>query len=335
MASFRRVTENWKLKTLALTIAVLLWIVWSAEEVTSNWIPVPLVVEVEDPRFRAAPAMREVEVRFSGANRDLLDVAVRRPPLRLTIEAVEGQSARYPLDVRMIQVPPQLAVNALDVRPAEVEVQFTRIESKLVEVRPRVADSLPPGWYIVGGVRVEPSRIQITGPAAQIAEIREVTTEPIELTAADTAFERTVAIDTAGLAAITMDPARVTLGGRVDRVVERIVQDVRVDAGESASTDPEFVTVRLRGPERTVRSISPASFRVTARADDPAGQGSVDETPVVPVRISGVPAGVRAMAEPATVTIISVEADTTDVLGVSDPAADGVEHDAPANPPAQ
>ena len=38
----RFLTDNWQLKLLALALAVLLWVVVSAEQVTSQWIPVPL-----------------------------------------------------------------------------------------------------------------------------------------------------------------------------------------------------------------------------------------------------------------------------------------------------
>lgn len=304
MASFfRRIAENWKLKTLALAIAVLLWVVWSAEEVTSNWIPVPLQIEVADSRFRAAAGdLSNVEVRFTGANRDLLDIAVRRPPLRLNISEVEGQSAEYDLNPRMIQLPTQIGVNAIDVRPRSVRVNFTRIDSKMVRVRPRVAETLTPGWALVDSVVVEPREVRITGPMDQVASVTEIVTEPIDLTSADTAFTRTVSIDTTGLAGIAFDPNRVAASGSVDRVVERIVQNVPVEAGESVVVEPARVSLRLRGPERTVRSVPPALFRVMINTEDiPAD--IPEEGVTVPLRVTGSRSGVRATVEPGQVTV--------------------------------
>jgi YbbR domain-containing protein len=144
MASFfRGIMENWKLKTLALAMAGLLWAVWSADAITSNWIPVPVQVVVGDSRYRSTGTVtHEVEVRFSGTGRDLLEIAVTRPPLVLTIDEATGETADYTLDPRMVRLPAPLAVSALEVRPRVLPVSLERIESRTVPVRPRIVDSL-------------------------------------------------------------------------------------------------------------------------------------------------------------------------------------------------
>ncbi|HEX6069011.1 MAG TPA: hypothetical protein VFZ18_04290, partial [Longimicrobiaceae bacterium] len=73
----RALTENWQLKLLALALAVLLWVVVSAEQVTSQWIPVPLQINETDPDFElvSTDIPTEVDVRFTGSGRDLVDVA--------------------------------------------------------------------------------------------------------------------------------------------------------------------------------------------------------------------------------------------------------------------
>ena len=50
MVSFlRSITENWKLKALAFALAVLVWMVITADPPTSGWFTVPLEVAVTDP----------------------------------------------------------------------------------------------------------------------------------------------------------------------------------------------------------------------------------------------------------------------------------------------
>lgn len=331
MASFvRRVTENWKLKTLALAIASLLWVVWSAEAVTSNWIPVPLQVQVGDARYRpVGAAARDVEVRFSGTGRDLLDVAVTRPPLVLSINEVPGPNAEYSLDPRMVQLPSQLAVSALEVRPRNVSLELERIDTRVVPVRPRMIDALEPGWMLLDTLLLEPVEVRLSGPIAQVSSITEVYTLPFEVTNADTVLRRSVALDTVGLGALEIGTTSVNVVGRVDRLVDRVISDVRIDVGAGMTVNPAIVEVRLRGPERAVRAIPAGSVRVVVPVDRPPAIGEDGLT--VPLRAVGVREGITVTVVPARATVMAVAPPTDDLQGrdpgppldsVASPAAD-------------
>src|SRR5690606_5115913 len=110
-----------------------------------------------------APA--EVQVRFSGPGRDLLDLALRRPPLRLTVSDIAEPIETRSLDPRMVQLPSQVAVNALDVRPNSVRLEFLRLATVEVPVQVRIAAELGPEWTVGDTVLIEPDRIQVSGPA--------------------------------------------------------------------------------------------------------------------------------------------------------------------------
>src|SRR5690606_39927477 len=133
----RSLATNWKMKLLALALAVLLWVVVSAEQVTSNWIPVPLQVRVNDPEYRLirASVPTEVEVRFSGPGRELWDLVVRRPPLVLSLNDIDSTAATFGLDADMVQLPSQFAVRPVDVRPGAVTLDFDRVDTRLAPVR--------------------------------------------------------------------------------------------------------------------------------------------------------------------------------------------------------
>jgi YbbR domain-containing protein len=313
MASFfRRITENWKLKLLAFGIAVLLWVVWSADTVTNEWIPVPLEVEVADARFRAAaPIAGVVEVRFSGAGRDLVDIAVRRPPLRLTVTEVNEESGEYALEPRMVVIPAQLSVNALDVRPRSVRLEFTRVDSRVIRVRPRIVDALGSDWVLADSVSVEPAEVRITGPMTQVGSVREVFTVPFELAPTDSIFERPVALDTAGLAGLTLNTGSVTISGRLDRIIETTVPNVPVDVGEGIRIQPARIEVRLRGPQRAVRAVSPGFFRVAISIDEIPAE-IPEEGVLVPLRVDGIRPDVQATVNPSQVRLLPtiIAADT-------------------------
>jgi hypothetical protein len=122
----RRLTANWGLKLAALALALLLWVVVTAEQVTSQWMSVPVRVVLHDPRLRLSPGPAlQARVRFSGRGRDLWDLAFRRPVLTLPVRG-ESETGLYPLEPEMVAVPGRIAVTPREVQPAWVRLAVTR-----------------------------------------------------------------------------------------------------------------------------------------------------------------------------------------------------------------
>ena len=307
MSALSALTDNWKLKLLALTLAVLLWVVVSAEAVTSNWITLPVEVRATDPDYRLRPASvpSEVKVRFTGSGRDLLDVAVRRPPLILAVDRVEDTVAVLELEPGMVQVPNQLAVNAQDVQPSRVTLEFTRLESRTVPVRLRVGQGLGSEWTLVDTLRLQPSRVRISGPESRVESIESIATRPVDLAAEDSAFSLVVPLDTSGLSGVRLSASRVRVVGEVDRVGQRLVEDVPISLGPGVETRPRRVDLQLQGPRRTLRELDPQALRVFVAIDSIPARIPPEGTPV-PLRVEHLPPGVRAQLEPGRVQLLPV-----------------------------
>lgn len=326
MASFfRRMTGNWKLKTLAVALAVLLWVVVSSEQIVSNWFPVPLEVELTDPDYQLLPSdVRDVQVRFSGPARDLIDVVVRRPPIRLTINSVTAESGTYELTPRMIQLPGQVSVNALDVRPNTVELHFARVDSRMIPVRVRVNDLLGRDWALVDTLTAEPTVIRIAGPPQRVAARTEIFTEAVGLIPEDTVFRRVVALDTTGFQGLELSARSVEVTGRLDRVIERGIPQVPIAVGPGIRIEPDRVYVLLRGISSIVQGISPTAFRVVIAIEEIPDE-IPDEGVVVPLRVDGLPALVQGSVEPAEVRLMPAlppDADPDAAAGPAPPDSD-------------
>ncbi|HVG46065.1 MAG TPA: hypothetical protein VM890_15085 [Longimicrobium sp.] len=121
----RRATAHWKLKLSALALAVLLWVVFTAEQVTTQWIPVPVEAVVRDPGYVliAQPDPAVVRVRFRGPGRELWEVALRPPTLVLPVRDV-GAARSFVVEAAMVDVPDRVRVVATDVRPAVVRLDL-------------------------------------------------------------------------------------------------------------------------------------------------------------------------------------------------------------------
>jgi hypothetical protein len=118
--------HNWQLKLAALALAAMLWVVVSAEQTSSQWIPVPVEVIAANPdqvgEARATPA--EVSVRFSGPGREMWEMVMRPPRLLLPIREVYTGERVYVVRPEMVRVPGGPSLEVRDVRPVRVRVRF-------------------------------------------------------------------------------------------------------------------------------------------------------------------------------------------------------------------
>ena len=300
----RPLLVNGQLKLAALAMALLLWVSVSAEEPASQWLTVPVEVVLLDPMHTLirGPIPSEVEVRFSGRGRDLWELAVNRPSLVLPIRNAEENDQIFLLDPEMVRVPPSLEVVARDLRPSSVRVVLQHLARREVPIRVRAPAALPDGLVWVEGPSARPARVEVVGPADQIADIDTLYTVPLEITGPDSALARSVALDTTGFAGIRAEEREVRVSGRVDRLTRRRLQNVPITGADRLRFTPRVANVEITGAESRVRSVRPGQLRVQLELDSlpeaipPVG---VD----VPLRVEGAPSGVSASATPAIVRV--------------------------------
>jgi YbbR domain-containing protein len=316
--SLRTVARNWQLKLAALALAILLWVVVSAEQVTTQWIPVPVRVSSDAPGrvVTGGPVPAEVEVRFAGPGRELWELALERPVLVLPVDRVEADEQVFVLEPRMVSIPNGLsAVSARDVRPGSVRVLTQRVVTREVPVRLRLARRSRDRYVVLDTPRVSPATVRVTGPADRVARLDAVVTEPLEIGAADSVVRLAVPLDGDSLGGVRASARSVEVSARVDRVVERIFPDVPVARLVGARVAPERVDVRVQGPSRLVRALDAASLRVTVGVDSLPADGAP-----APLRVGGVPAGLSARAVPAVVRISTAAAPAVPAIPEPDSA---------------
>lgn len=302
--SLRSITRNWRLKLSALALAILLWVVVSAEQITTQWIPVPVRVAARDPGYvvTGGPVPAQVEVRFAGPGRELWELALDRPLLILPLAEVDEDDQLFVLEPRMVRVPNELAVTPLDVRPSSVRVLTQRVVTREVPVRVRIAQRSTERYAVLDTPQVVPSTVRVTGPANRVGRLDAVVTEPMELTGADSVVRQAVRLDGDSLGGLRPSTAAVEVTARVDRLVERIIPSVPVGPVVGATVVPERVDVRVQGPSRQVRALDPASLTVSVAVDsipDPLPLGGAP----APVRVGGLPPGITARTVPVMVRV--------------------------------
>lgn len=301
--SLDAITYNWRLKLAALGLAVLIWAAVSAEQVTSQWIPVRIDPVVRDPEFvlTGAPDPAEVRVRFSGPGRELWELALDRPTIVLPLSDI-GNRRAFALDASMLRIPGGLSVNVQDIRPAVVRVDVQRLASRVVPVRARV-NARSADRYVVGdNLVVLPAEVRVTGPAERLAALDSVDTRRFDIVPDDSTFTHDVALDTVGMEGLSFSRTRVRVSGPVDARAERAVGPVAVYVPDGLAATPARVQVSVSGPQRVLGRVFPAGLRAVVPRDSlppVIPPGGVD----APLVFDGLPPGTTARAVPARVRV--------------------------------
>jgi hypothetical protein len=336
--SLRRLTQRWKLKLTALGLAILLWVVVSAEQPTTQWIPVRVDPVVRDPDFVLAgtPEPATVRVRFRGPGRELWELALERPVLVLPLREV-GNARSFAIDPSMVSIPEGVrSVQVIDVRPAVVRLELQRLATRTVPVRARIGARSLQRYVVADTPAVLPAVVRLTGPEEALSRVDAVETRAFEIVPDGGTFSQRVNLDTTGLHGITLSGQEVRVRGRVERRVDRVFPVVPVTTPEGVTAEPGQVQVQVAGAEHRVNAITPPQLHAVVRRDSLPAR-LPPEGMAAPLVVEGLPEGVTARTVPERIRVAPAAAAAPPASGTptqTPPAAAPSSSPAPAPPPA-
>lgn len=306
-----RVGDNWKLKLLAFLLAVLLWIVVSAEQVRVEWVKANVAIQVDEDAYEVldGPEPSVVDVRVSGRWRELLELAWDRPRLIVPLEGIGGGRQSIEIGPSMVRVPTELSVRVLEVRPRTIRVDAAPITSRQIPVSVRIGRRPERGFALVDSILVQPTTVRVTGPAGRLRALGAVPTRAVDLSDVDSAFSREVELDTASLGGLRTNRRRVTVSGTVDRIISRTLSSIPVSAPPGYAVTPRLVDVVVTGAEGTVRGITPADLTVEVRTDSLVAPVPAAGT-AAPLRVRVAQPAVDAEVRPPAVRVFAERADS-------------------------
>jgi YbbR domain-containing protein len=198
-------TNDLILKLTALGLAFLLWtLVKTDNQVGIDGIPIQVVNRDESWTMVGQPDPPTVRVVFSGPVRELFRMTATDPPsLLVPVEEVTDSSEFIPLRLNWVALGAGMNNTRVEeIRPSAVRIKFDRVRNREVPVTISVLGSPLEGFELSGPVRVEPSRVRVSGASRLLAEIDTLRLRPLDLTEYSTTDTIVVPIDSAGNALI-------------------------------------------------------------------------------------------------------------------------------------
>lgn len=155
-------TKRLLLKFTAVLLALVLWLVVNAREPTQELVPVRFMPVLDSSLVLRDP-VPEVQALVAGAPEDLIKLAATRLTIRRVIAADSPDTLALDIRPGDVALPPDLdgIVQVQDVRPRTVTLRFESTWTRTVPVRSAL---LPPDSMKSVTLRLDPDRVQISGP---------------------------------------------------------------------------------------------------------------------------------------------------------------------------
>ena len=291
---------NWPIKLTALVLAIVLWAVVTAEETTTQLVPVTLVVQPPEGRT-VIDTLPAVQARYRGTLRELVKL-LNPPVIRKEVPATTGASRVIQLSPDDLQGVDNADVVALEVLPGSILVVLDDILRKTVPVISRVDLRPELGHEVFGSVRITPSTVTIQGPEALARPFESARTVAFQRSGLTEPVDYTILIDTAGFGLVTVEPMQVRVTADIGAVATQVLMGVAVvveGPGGLWESTTSAVSVTVRGPESRVARFTRDSLRVVAR---PIGTDDTERDLVVALEVI-VPDGISGTATPDSVLV--------------------------------
>jgi YbbR domain-containing protein len=180
------------LKVLSVTLAVLLWMVVSGDEIVERGLRVPLELsQVPAGLELLGEIPATVDVRVRGASGTLSRVDAGDVVAVLDLRTARSGRRLFPLGPDHVRVP--FGVEVVQVMPSAVAMAFEVSASRQVPIVPAV-DGRPAPGYVVGQLTADPKAVEVIGPESAVKRATEVLTEPVSITGAKAHVKETVVL---------------------------------------------------------------------------------------------------------------------------------------------
>lgn len=281
--------ENPGLKLLAVLLATLLFAISRQPVSDVRLVGVQLEYRglAQGLEISGGEVNQTVSVRLRGP-RDLV-----RSVMPNQIAVVADMSNKEPGD-RVIQlktsdVSSPEGIEVLRVDPGTIRLRIEPTTRRQVRVEPDIVGDVRQGYelYHVG---IDPQVVEIQGPESQVAEVKSVSTESVQLFDRTAPFRVSVDVDHPNHSIRVVTPGPISLSFEIGeiRTTRRVDVPVRLAnqaAGRKLST--AAVAIELFGPRSLVESIVPEQIRVEVQAPANPGDDSVVPNVVLPPECKG------------------------------------------------
>lgn len=191
-------TQRLALKGTALLLAIVLWFIVTAKEPNQDLVEVQFAPQLDSSLVLKDPPP-SIHALVVGTPQELLKLFAHPLVIRRQIAANSPDTVVVDLSTSDVELPPGIDAFVRAVQPRSVTLRFESTSSRVVPVRSAVqvvSDTLHPSPPVA--VRLEPDRVEVSGPRQRVLSLEYVVTARVAIPATDS-LPHLVDIDTTRL----------------------------------------------------------------------------------------------------------------------------------------
>lgn len=287
---FEHITNNWPIKILSITAAVLLFLFNQMATLEERFLSVPLEIRTSEQYIPAENYPRTVRVTMRGQSEDIN--LVLEDDVKVYADFTEyGQEGRYTVPIRVVKEGRLAHIDPLElhVEPRKISLKIEKKLSKSVDVKPRLV-GYPAKGYELTQYFLTPSSVEIEGVESTVEDLESIETEPIDLSGRTEDF--TVRLRLKKQDQFTAFPGGDTVeffGIVQEKTILKTVEDIDLIALDLASDlavsgVPEDAWMTIQGSQLQLEQVNNEDFMLTFDCSDieEPGMYTLSVTPDVP-----------------------------------------------------
>jgi YbbR domain-containing protein len=191
-------TQRLALKGTALLLAIVLWFIVTAKEPNQDLVEVQFAPQLDSSLVLKDPPP-PIHALVVGTPSELLKLFAHPLIIKRQIAANSPDTVVVDLSTSDVELPPGIDAIVRAVQPRSVTLRFESTSSRVVPVRSAVqvvSDTLHPLPPVT--VRLEPDRVEVSGPRQRVLSLEYVVTARVAIPATDS-LPHLVDIDTTRL----------------------------------------------------------------------------------------------------------------------------------------
>ena len=179
MISIKAITKNPALKAISLILAVILWLFVKSTSEGEVGLQVPLEF-FRCPSNLIVTRVSEdaITVRIMGPLSQVERLSARDGKARIDLSDASPGTNTFDISPDNFSIPKTLKITQIS--PSSIKVELDPVMGKVVRIKAVVKGEPAPG-YRVARIVVDPPSIKLQGARSYVAELKEVSTEEIDI----------------------------------------------------------------------------------------------------------------------------------------------------------
>ena len=289
------------LKLLSLLLAVALWFAVGVEEPTETTLSVALeLVNPPQGMMITSEIPSSLQVRVIGPGSAIRKLTQARLAQTIDLSGYKRGRHSIPLGTKTFNFPRGVQVTRVQPNPLNIILAPTMVRT--LQIQP-VLEGKPPEGYEIVGVKARPSEITVKGPYGEIADLKFLSTIPLDVSQLTGPATLAGDLDLKTLHLTLQDQAPILVDVNVaPKIVTRTISGVPVTAQpQKARLTPAKVALTIQGPMLELRNLKPGELKAAVDTTNLApGRHRLNVSVSLPASLSMVtvkPATIEARME--------------------------------------